>query len=66
MSAGYDGKTILWDVGFWFLCLIVLHPFTQVAHLLNSCYIYFQIWEGIPIRTYDIGRFKLVDGKFSQ
>ncbi|XP_070012397.1 uncharacterized protein [Nicotiana sylvestris] len=37
MSAGYDGKTILWD-----------------------------IWEGIPIRTYDIGRFKLVDGKFSQ
>ncbi|KAL0389713.1 UNVERIFIED_CONTAM: Bromodomain and WD repeat-containing protein 1 [Sesamum calycinum] len=38
MSAGYDGKTILWD-----------------------------IWEGIPIRVYDIGgRFKLVDGKFSQ
>ncbi|KAJ8748285.1 hypothetical protein K2173_000857 [Erythroxylum novogranatense] len=36
MSAGYDGKTIVWD-----------------------------IWEGIPIRTYEIGRFKLVDGKFS-
>ncbi|CAN4113406.1 unnamed protein product [Withania somnifera] len=34
MSAGYDGKTILWD-----------------------------IWEGIPIRTYEIGLFKLVDGK---
>lgn len=25
----------------------------------------FQIWEGIPIRIYEIGRFKLVDGKFS-
>uniref|UniRef100_M4DY01 BRWD/PHIP N-terminal domain-containing protein n=1 Tax=Brassica campestris TaxID=3711 RepID=M4DY01_BRACM len=37
MSAGYDGKTIIWD-----------------------------IWEGIPIKVYDIGRFKLVDGKFSQ
>ncbi|CAI9104888.1 OLC1v1003675C2 [Oldenlandia corymbosa var. corymbosa] len=37
MSAGYDGKTIVWD-----------------------------IWEGIPIWTYEIGRFKLVDGKFSQ
>ncbi|XP_042055216.1 bromodomain and WD repeat-containing protein 1-like isoform X2 [Salvia splendens] len=36
MSAGYDGKTILWD-----------------------------IWEGTPIRTYEIGPFKLVDGKFS-
>ncbi|KAK0608266.1 hypothetical protein LWI29_028087 [Acer saccharum] len=36
MSAGYDGKTIVWD-----------------------------IWEGIPIRIYDISRFKLVDGKFS-
>ncbi|CAA3012123.1 bromodomain and WD repeat-containing 1 isoform X1 [Olea europaea subsp. europaea] len=36
MSAGYDGKTIVWD-----------------------------IWEGTPIRTYEIGRFKLVDGKFS-
>ncbi|XP_057476015.1 uncharacterized protein LOC130764006 [Actinidia eriantha] len=36
MSAGYDGKTIVWD-----------------------------IWEGTPIRKYDIGRFKLVDGKFS-
>lgn len=37
MSAGYDGKTIIWD-----------------------------IWEGIPISIYQIGRFKLVDGKFSQ
>ncbi|PIN12866.1 Angio-associated migratory cell protein (contains WD40 repeats) [Handroanthus impetiginosus] len=36
MSAGYDGKTIVWD-----------------------------IWEGIPIRTYEVGPFKLVDGKFS-
>ncbi|PIA61119.1 hypothetical protein AQUCO_00300561v1 [Aquilegia coerulea] len=36
MSAGYDGKTIVWD-----------------------------IWEGTPLRIYDIGRFKLVDGKFS-
>ncbi|KAK2457064.1 WD40 domain-containing protein [Trifolium repens] len=36
MSAGYDGRTIVWD-----------------------------IWEGIPIRTYEIGRFQLVDGKFS-
>ncbi|KAH9617969.1 hypothetical protein KSS87_003832 [Heliosperma pusillum] len=36
MSAGYDGKTIIWD-----------------------------IWEGKPIRTYETGRFKLVDGKFS-
>ncbi|XP_010544972.1 PREDICTED: PH-interacting protein [Tarenaya hassleriana] len=37
MSAGYDGRTIIWD-----------------------------IWEGIPIKIYEIGRFKLVDGKFSQ
>ncbi|XP_019441306.1 PREDICTED: bromodomain and WD repeat-containing protein 1-like isoform X2 [Lupinus angustifolius] len=36
MSAGYDGRTIVWD-----------------------------IWEGVPIRTYEIGRFKLIDGKFS-
>ncbi|XP_065860340.1 uncharacterized protein [Euphorbia lathyris] len=38
MSAGYDGRTIVWD-----------------------------IWEGVPIRVYEIGlgRFKLVDGKFS-
>ncbi|KAE8696992.1 protein PROLIFERA-like isoform X1 [Hibiscus syriacus] len=36
MSAGYDGKTIVWD-----------------------------IWEGVPIRIYEIGLFKLVDGKFS-
>ncbi|XP_056694700.1 uncharacterized protein [Spinacia oleracea] len=36
MSAGYDGKTIIWD-----------------------------IWEGKPIRIYETGRFKLVDGKFS-
>ncbi|CAI0626325.1 unnamed protein product [Linum tenue] len=36
MSAGYDGRTIVWD-----------------------------IWEGKPIRTYEISHFKLVDGKFS-
>ncbi|XP_027187963.1 uncharacterized protein [Cicer arietinum] len=36
MSAGYDGRTIVWD-----------------------------IWEGVPIRIYEISRFKLVDGKFS-
>lgn len=36
MSAGYDGRTIVWD-----------------------------IWEGKPIRIYEISRFKLVDGKFS-
>ncbi|KAF4358937.1 hypothetical protein G4B88_018175, partial [Cannabis sativa] len=36
MSAGYDGKTIVWD-----------------------------IWEGKPIRTYEISHHKLVDGKFS-
>ncbi|CAL5184297.1 unnamed protein product [Lathyrus oleraceus] len=36
MSAGYDGRTIVWD-----------------------------IWEGLPIRIYEISRFKLVDGKFS-
>ncbi|XWS38951.1 hypothetical protein CRYUN_Cryun18bG0007700 [Craigia yunnanensis] len=36
MSAGYDGRTIVWD-----------------------------IWEGTPIRIYEIARFKLVDGKFS-
>ncbi|GMH25751.1 hypothetical protein Nepgr_027594 [Nepenthes gracilis] len=36
MSAGYDGRTIVWD-----------------------------IWEGTPVRIFEIGRFKLVDGKFS-
>ncbi|XP_058000900.1 uncharacterized protein LOC110633067 isoform X3 [Hevea brasiliensis] len=36
MSAGYDGRTIVWD-----------------------------IWEGTPIRIYEISHFKLVDGKFS-
>ncbi|KAL2934947.1 Bromodomain and WD repeat-containing protein 1 [Bienertia sinuspersici] len=36
MSAGYDGKTIIWD-----------------------------IWEGTPVRVFEIGRGKLVDGKFS-
>ncbi|KAK4758713.1 hypothetical protein SAY87_020014 [Trapa incisa] len=36
MSAGYDGKAIVWD-----------------------------IWEGTPVQEYDIGRVKLVDGKFS-
>ncbi|KAI4329811.1 hypothetical protein MLD38_028156 [Melastoma candidum] len=36
MSAGYDGKAIVWD-----------------------------IWEGSPIQVYEIGRVKLIDGKFS-
>ncbi|XP_074316032.1 uncharacterized protein LOC141652459 [Silene latifolia] len=36
MSAGYDGKTIIWD-----------------------------IWEGTPVKVFEIGRGKLVDGKFS-
>ncbi|KAL3829334.1 hypothetical protein ACJIZ3_018136 [Penstemon smallii] len=27
--------------------------------------LYLQIWEGTAIRTYEVGRFKLVDGKFS-
>ncbi|PON72397.1 Guanine nucleotide-binding protein, beta subunit [Trema orientale] len=36
MSAGYDGRTIVWD-----------------------------IWEGTPIRIYQMGDYKLVDGKFS-
>ncbi|URD80260.1 WD domain, G-beta repeat domain containing protein [Musa troglodytarum] len=36
MSAGYDGKMIIWD-----------------------------IWEGKPVRIYETGPFKLVDGKFS-
>lgn len=36
MSAGYDGRTIVWD-----------------------------IWEGVPIRIFEISRFKMVDGKFS-
>ncbi|CAN6295358.1 unnamed protein product [Urochloa humidicola] len=36
MSAGYDGKTIIWD-----------------------------IWEGKPVQIYEMGHFKLVDGKFS-
>ncbi|WOL00289.1 bromodomain and WD repeat-containing protein 1-like [Canna indica] len=36
MSAGYDGKMIIWD-----------------------------IWEGKPVRIYEIGPYKLVDGKFS-
>ncbi|KAL8128476.1 hypothetical protein V2J09_017631 [Rumex salicifolius] len=36
MSAGYDGKIIVWD-----------------------------IWEGKPIRIYETGPYRLVDGKFS-
>ncbi|KAJ8623351.1 hypothetical protein MRB53_031880 [Persea americana] len=36
MSAGYDGKTIVWD-----------------------------IWEGTPVRVYETGDSRLVDGKFS-
>ncbi|KAL7582189.1 hypothetical protein Lser_V15G41522 [Lactuca serriola] len=45
-----------------------VHPFNpRIA--MSSGYdgktIIWDIWEGIPIRIYDIGRFKLVDGKFS-
>ncbi|XP_055818057.1 uncharacterized protein LOC129887122 isoform X1 [Solanum dulcamara] len=45
-----------------------VHPFNpRIA--MSAGYdgqtILWDIWEGIPIRTYDIGRFKLVDGKFS-
>ncbi|RRT82769.1 hypothetical protein BHE74_00003490 [Ensete ventricosum] len=36
MSAGYDGKMIIWD-----------------------------IWEGKPVRIYETGHYRLVDGKFS-
>ncbi|CAL9069102.1 unnamed protein product [Musa banksii] len=36
MSAGYDGKMIIWD-----------------------------IWKGKPVRIYETGHYKLVDGKFS-
>ncbi|MFS8014226.1 putative transcription factor WD40-like family [Helianthus anomalus] len=45
-----------------------VHPFNpRIA--MSSGYdgktIIWDIWEGIPIRIYEIGRFKLVDGKFS-
>lgn len=45
-----------------------VHPFNpRIA--MSSGYdgktIIWDIWEGIPIHTYDIGRYKLVDGKFS-
>ncbi|XP_076901951.1 uncharacterized protein LOC143556546 [Bidens hawaiensis] len=45
-----------------------VHPFNpRIA--MSSGYdgktIIWDIWEGIPIRVYEIGRFKLVDGKFS-
>lgn len=45
-----------------------VHPFNpRIA--MSSGYdgktIIWDIWEGIPIRIYDLGRFKLVDGKFS-
>ncbi|CAH9132580.1 unnamed protein product [Cuscuta epithymum] len=46
-----------------------VHPFNpRIA--MSAGYdgqtILWDIWEGTPIRTYEIGRFKLVDGKFSQ
>ncbi|KAK4282559.1 hypothetical protein QN277_013920 [Acacia crassicarpa] len=45
-----------------------VHPFNpRIA--MSAGYdgqtIVWDIWEGVPIRTYEIGRFKLVDGKFS-
>lgn len=45
-----------------------VHPFNpRIA--MSSGYdgktIIWDIWEGIPIRIYEIARFKLVDGKFS-
>ncbi|XP_071741862.1 uncharacterized protein [Rutidosis leptorrhynchoides] len=45
-----------------------VHPFNpRIA--MSSGYdgktIIWDIWEGVPIRIYEIGRFKLVDGKFS-
>lgn len=63
MSAGYDGRTIVWDVSFLVFNL-------DADLLFSKCLLFvgilcFQIWEGTPIWTYEIGRFKLVDGKFS-
>ncbi|XP_038719342.1 PH-interacting protein-like isoform X2 [Tripterygium wilfordii] len=45
-----------------------VHPFNpRIA--MSAGYdgraIVWDIWEGVPIRTYEISRFKLVDGKFS-
>lgn len=40
---------------------------TRLGYLDIFFILYSQIWEGTPIRVYEIGgRFKLVDGKFSQ
>lgn len=62
MSAGYDGKTIIWDVSYQ---LTPLYTFSKTyVHSLTSS-VLLQIWEGKPIRIYETGRFKLVDGKFS-
>lgn len=62
MSAGYDGKTIIWDVSCYCYIPYIFHKIC--AHGL-TCVVSLQIWEGKPVRTYEIGRFKLVDGKFS-
>lgn len=63
MSAGYDGQTIIWDVSFcclfWFIVLLLLILYRVTLSLS------FQIWEGTPIKIYEVGHVKLVDGKFS-
>lgn len=66
MSAGYDGLTIVWDVSSWF-CVFMPRHCSSLCLLFNEFFgnLYFQIWEGTPIRIYEIGKFKLVDGKFS-
>lgn len=64
MSAGYDGKTIVWDVSFQF-------PYHTCKFFYMfygfECFVdfQFQIWEGMPIRIFETSQFRLVDGKFS-
>ncbi|KAM0954425.1 putative transcription factor WD40-like family [Dioscorea sansibarensis] len=45
-----------------------VHPFNPRIAMsagYDGITIIWDIWEGTPVRIYDIGRFKLVDGKFS-
>ncbi|XP_038700956.1 PH-interacting protein-like isoform X2 [Tripterygium wilfordii] len=45
-----------------------VHPFNPRIAMsagYDGRIIVWDIWEGVPIRTYEISRFKLVDGKFS-
>lgn len=63
MSAGYDGQTIIWDVSFMLSFLILSSPLAYFV--LNCLALCFQIWEGTPIKIYEVGHVKLVDGKFS-